>query len=293
MQEIFNEKYRPQKFDEVVGLDPEIPKLISKDMPHLLFTGPPGTGKTTVARIVARELDADLLMLNASNDRGIDTIREKIEPFAKKASDKLKIVFLDEFDATTPAFQTALRNFMEVYSGNTRFICTCNYINKIIPPLISRFSVFEFNRYDAVKIREHLETIIIKEKININQEALTLLVKRYKDDIRGMINFLNKYKDKEITPADLSNENTVLMILKDLADGKWLQVRERLLEDNADYGQLIEEIDQIVFLHKGLSMEKKIRINKACAEYSFKMYFVLNKELCFAALLAEIQEALK
>lgn len=293
MEEIFNEKYRPKTFDEVVGLDPELPKLIGPSMPHLLFEGSAGTGKTTVAKIIIRELNAEALILNASKDRGIEVIREKIEPFATKASSQLKIVFLDEFDATTPAFQTALRNFMETHSRTTRFIATCNYLNKVIDPLRSRFSIFKFNRYDPKNVQAHLQKIVERENIQVDAEVLQIIVKRYRDDIRGMINLLNKYKNKKILKEDVSQENTVVNILSHLKQKKWFEIRQALLGQQLDYSSLIDEMDTIIFNHKDIPETVKSKATVICAKYQFEMYFTMNKELTFAAFMYSLSEVLQ
>jgi replication factor C small subunit len=294
MNEIFNEKYRPQSFEDVIGLDSEIPKLIKDgNIPHLLFEGPAGTGKTTVAKIIIKELNADVLVLNASKDRGINVIRERIEPFATKAANKIKIVFLDEFDATTPAFQTALRNFMETHARTTRFIATCNYSNKIIPPLLSRFSRFTFSRYKDEDKFNHIKKIVDKENIKINEENIKYLIKRYKDDIRAMINFLNKNKDKEINKNDISYENTAISILSGLKAKNWIKIRADLLTQTIEYPNLIEEMDLIIFTNTAIPEDIKRRSNILASKYQFEMYFSFNPEICFSAYMAELQELLQ
>ncbi len=290
MIKIFNEQYRPKEFSDVVGLNSEIESLVDQDIPHMLMIGPAGTGKTTVAKIIIDKLDADVLLLNASKDRGIDVIREKIEPFAAKASDKIKIVFLDEFDGTTPAFQNSLRNFMETYSSSTRFIATCNYPNKIINPLRSRFSEFNFSGYKKDDIVERLKIICEKENIKIDDDCFEVIIKKYKDDIRGMINFLNKNKNKHIKKEDISFEKTVLNILSMLKDKKWFELRQQLLQSQLHYEQIVDEIDEIVF-KTTLSVDVKRKVNIICAQGLLELKS-FDSEIVFASILARIQEVL-
>jgi len=293
MKEIFTEVYRPKEFEEVVGLDKEIPKLIEDgNIPHFLFIGSAGTGKTTTAKIIIKKLGAEVLTLNASKDRGINIIRDKIEPFATKMSDKIKIVFLDEFDHTTPQFQTALRNFMETHARTTRFIATCNYPNKIIDPLLSRFSQFKFNGYNEEEKYNHIKNIVSKEDIKINEETTQYLCKKYKDDIRGILNFLNKNKYKEITKEDISADNIALRILSKLNNKQWFELRQELLQETLEYEYILEKIDEIVFKHPKISLETKKRINKIIADGMFQMYFSFNKEICFSSILYQIESNL-
>ena len=294
MQEILNEKYRPKEFEEVIGLDSKIPEAVdNQDIPHMLFIGPPGTGKTTTARIIARKLDAEVLLLNASKERGIDTIRDRIEPFAMKISDKIKIVFLDEFDATTPAFQTALRNFLEQHSLSTRFIATCNYVNKIIEPLRSRFAIFKFAPTDAVAIKSHLEMICSKEGIIVEPGALDTILRHYKTDIRSMINILNKSKGKQLKNTDILKEDVALKLLAMSVEGKWMEMRQLVLDNSVDHEELLEQMDSLVFANPYVSIEQKRRANILFADSQFKMNFSFNKEIVFASMLGQLIDIMK
>lgn len=293
MLDLLNEEYRPQEFDEVIGLDPKIPELVAKkDIPHFLFTGPTGTGKTTTAKIIIKKLNADVLILNSSKERGIDVIRDKIEPFATKASDRIKIVFFDEFDATTPQFQTALRNFMEIHSNSTRFIATCNYVNKIIEPVQERFVQFKFSNYKTDDKIKRIKEVAGKENVKISDEVLLLIIKKYKDNIRGMMNLLNKFRGGEITKDNVSYEDIILKILSALKEKKWQEIRGELISLNLDYHDLISEMEKIIFYHKQIPTEVKIKINIICSEAQFHLYFSGDKEMAFSSCLAKIQGAL-
>ena len=192
---IWYEKYRPHSLREMTLSQGGIfvSYLDAKDIPHLLFHGPPGSGKTTLALILIEGLKAQKLILNASSeDRGIKTIRGMVKRFAMSRSlpGKKKIVFLDEADGLTSDAQPALRNTMETYSGNCRFILTANYLDKIIEPIRSRCTAFAFTKYPKKKLLRLLMGILDKEDVNYDLEDVEVLVKRLYPDIRTIINNL-------------------------------------------------------------------------------------------------------
>jgi len=193
------EKYRPSRLEDLKNQD-DI-KNILKDMvknrniPHMIFYGGAGTGKTSTAIAICKQLykstyNDNVLELNASDERGIRVVREKIKTFAQKsADDDFKIIILDEADAMTTDSQFALRRIIEKYSINTRFVLICNYINKIISPLLSRCSVFRFKTMEYSNITNILNDIMEKENITIDKKLLNRLIK---DDLRKSINNLQK-----------------------------------------------------------------------------------------------------
>lgn len=195
---IWFEKHRPQKLDDL-SLNKEHRDAFAQfikdgQIPHILLEGPRGSGKTTVAQILTHEIPCVVLSLNASGeDRGIQTVKGKIKQFSSHQAkkDHIKVVFLDEADAITPDAQNALKNTMEAYSKNCRFILTCNHVDKINPPIQSRCIKFTFDRFPKRKIVRLCESILEKEGIdNVSRDDLTELVNRFYPDIRSVVNNL-------------------------------------------------------------------------------------------------------
>lgn len=187
------EKYRPQNLSEYVGNDTlkaTIEKYIeTNDIPHLLLHARAGTGKTSLGKIITNSIDCDVLYINASDENNIDTVRTKIKNFVSSVGFKRwKIVFLDEADALTPLSQAALRNMMEMFSKNARFIMTCNYPEKIIDPIQSRCAVFEVYPPSRKEVAVRLVQILNQEQVKYDTKDVGIIVNTSYPDIRRVIN---------------------------------------------------------------------------------------------------------
>lgn len=201
-EEVWVEKYRPKKLDDIVGQSAVIKRLKSyvksKNMPNLLFSGPPGTAKTTAAYCLAKELfkdewSNDFMELNGSDERGIDVVRGKIKNFARSATigdAEFKIIFLDESDALTNDAQSALRRTMEKYTNICRFILSCNFLSKIIEPIQSRCSIYKFARLSGNAIIERMNHIAETENLDISPKAIQAIEYISQGDMRRAINAL-------------------------------------------------------------------------------------------------------
>ena len=287
------EKYRPEVLEQYIGNESIKNKvedyLQQGSIQNLLLHGVAGTGKTTLAKLIANNLNCDLLYINASDERGIDTIREKIIPFASSLGfGDIKIVILDEADYITPQAQATLRNTMESFSGNTRFILTCNYLERIISPLQSRCQTFEIKPPSKQDVAWRCVDICKNEKVDIDNIALKTIVNAHYPDIRKIINTIQGSVvnhvvklDKSTLKDDLNDQVITLLI----SNSKLSDIRQVL----ADSGS--REFDGIFrTLYDNLN---KFTMNEGAAiliiaKYQYEYTFVLEKEICIAAMLNEL-----
>src|SRR3972149_4757337 len=248
--EIWTEKYRPDKFIDVVGQADIIKKVQAltnaMNIPHLLFAGPAGTGKSTLALITVKELFGEdwhenYLELNASDERGINIIREKVKSFARtKSFGKVpfKIIFLDEADALTPEAQQALRRTMENYSQTCRFILSCNYSSKIIDPIQSRCAIFRFKLLEKKDIEKIIRKIEEGEKLKISPDALELIYEGSEGDCRRCINILQATaaispsitSELVLTIISSAKPKDIRVVLDYAISGDFQKSREKLLD---------------------------------------------------------------
>jgi replication factor C small subunit len=313
MQEIWTEKYRPTVLDEVVGQKEIIQRLIaivgSGNIPHFLFTGPAGTGKTTTALSLARQLFGvekwrdNFQELNASDERGIQIVRTKIKSFARAAplgGAEFKVIFLDEADSLTSDAQAALRRTMEKYSNTCRFILSCNYSSRIIPPIQSRCSVMRFAPLKKEDIREYLKRLEEGEGIEITEPGFETLMYISQGDLRKAVNILQVAASfsKTIDPDNLYTSSALARpeIISELItlplQGKFAQARERL-EEMITVGGLAGE-DILTQLHRELfniPMEDDVRVKilDAIGEVDFRLVEGADERIQIEALLARIQ----
>ncbi|MHA1207383.1 MAG: replication factor C small subunit, partial [Candidatus Hodarchaeales archaeon] len=247
---IWTEKYRPGKFGELVGQDDIVKKVqgLTKSMniPHLLFAGPAGTGKSTLALIIVKELfgthwKENYLELNASDERGIDVVRQKVKNFARTrplGNLPFKIIFLDEADALTKEAQQALRRTMENFTTTCRFIMSCNYSSRIIDPIQSRCVIFRFKLLEKKDIEKRIRLIAERENLQISEDTIEALYEACEGDCRRVINLLQA--SASITPSitsDLINTLTsgaqpadIKIVLEYALSGDFLKAKEKLLD---------------------------------------------------------------
>lgn len=292
------EKYRSQNLDEYVGNE-HIKKTISQylgqnDIQNLIFYGPAGTGKTTLAKLIVKNLDCDYLYINASDERGIETIRDKVSGFASAASFKsIKVVILDEADFLTIQAQASLRNVIETFSRTTRFILTCNYVERIIDPLQSRCQVLKVVPPSKQEVAYHLIDVIKKEGVGCSADDLKVIVNQYYPDIRKMLNTIQlSIQDNEVVidKSILVSSNYMAQVLKELTQKKpnWREIRQIIANANVqDFEELYRYLyDNASIYAAGSEGMVAVYIN----EYSYQSNFRIDKEINAMALIAKLIE---
>ena len=298
---LFVEHYRPIKLKNYVGNE-NIKKVIKQyldqdDIQNLCFYGPAGTGKTTLAKLIVKNLDCDYLYINASDERGIDTIRDKVTGFASTASFKsLKVVILDEADFLTINAQASLRNVIETFSRSTRFILTCNYIERIIDPLQSRCQTLKIIPPSKVEVAKHLAWILGEENISFVVDDIKNIVNQFYPDLRKMLNTIQL----SVIDAKLSIDKSVLvsnnymnLLLKELTKKKsnWRELRKIIINSGVnDFEELYRFLfDNVSEYASGREGSISIILN----EHLYQANFRIDKEINISSALAKIVEIIK
>jgi len=296
------ERFRPTTLEEFVGnknLKATIQKYLDQnDIQNLLFYGQSGTGKTTLAKIIANTLKCATLLLNASDERGIETIRDKVTSFASTASfQPLKVVVLDEADFLTLQAQASLRNVIEKYSRGTRFILTCNYIERIIDPLQSRCQTFKVIPPDKSDIARHVRNILNQQEIEHTPLQLKSIVNKFYPDLRKILNtcqsssYNKKLNLDEGILVEGKYKSTILSYLKNPENITFNKLRQIIANSNiTDFSELYRLLyERIEDYSKGREGEIILYLE----EYMYHSNFVIDKEINIMACLNKILQIIK
>jgi replication factor C small subunit len=307
--EIWTEKYRPEKFSEIVGQDKIIKRIQSLtnslNIPHLMLAGPAGTGKSTLALVIVKELYGEnwkenFLELNASDERGINVVREKVKNFARTKSlgnVPFKIIFLDEADALTPEAQQALRRTMENYSSTCRFILSCNYSSKIIDPIQSRCILFRFKLLEKKDVERVIQIIAERESLSVNPDAVEMLYEGSEGDCRKCINLLQSIAS--ISPSITSELITTMIsdakpkdikiVLEYALSGDFQKSREKLFDIMLRQGisgqDIIKAIQKEIW-NLPIEPEIKVKLTEKTGESEFRIVEGSDPFIQLQALLA-------
>lgn len=296
---IWVERYRPGTLDGYVGNDTVRAKLeeyiAKQDIPHLLFYGTAGTGKTTAAKILVKNIECDYMFINASDERGIDTVRDKIKGFASTVGFKpLKIVVLDEADFLGREAQPALRNMMEAYSATTRFILTANYIERIIDPLVSRTQVYKLTPPSKKDAAMKLSDILKNENVEYDKQTIVQIVNAYYPDLRKIINtaqLQTRDGKLQVSVEELIGQDMKLKVVDVLTNSiplkeKVNQIRQLVADQQIqDFTELYRTLYDYVETYAPNKVPETII---AIAEGMFRDGQVPDKELQFIATLYTI-----
>ncbi len=308
--QIWTEKYRPQALGEIVGQTEIIGRLkafvAGGSIPHMLFAGPAGVGKTTAAVCMARELFGEgwrdnFMETNASDERGIDVVRNKIKEFARTRpiGGTFKIIFLDECDALTRDAQNALRRTMENYSSTCRFILNCNYSSKIIEPIQSRCAVFRFSALSEKEVGSYIGKIAKGEGIKLDAPAMKALFEQSGGDLRHAINLLQAASsttqniDERIiySVAARARPKDIREIMELALSGRFADARGRLLSVMGEQGisgeEVIKQMHSEVFSLE-IPEAEKVGLIDRIGEYEFRMVEGASEQIQLAALLAQM-----
>ena len=306
---IWTEKYRPKKFEEVVGQDEVVKKVKSLtnslNIPHLLFAGPAGTGKSSLALIIVRELFGDVwkenfLELNASDERGIDVVRQKVKDFARTkplGKTSFKVIFLDEADALTREAQQALRRTMENYTNTCRFILSCNYSSKILDPIQSRCVILRFKLLEKKDVEKIIKLISEKEKIILENKAEENLYEVSEGDCRRAINLLQASSSisQKITPELINTliatakPADIKIVLEYALSGDFIKAKEKLLDvmlrESISGQDIIKSIQKEIW-NLPIDNELKVKLTEKTGEIEFRMVEGSDEFIQLEALLA-------
>ena len=294
------EKYRSQTLQQYIGNDAIKARIAdciaNNDIPHLIFAGSAGTGKTTLAKLIVKNIQCDYLYINASDENGIDTIRDKVKGFASTASfQPIKVVILDEADFLTQPAQAALRNLIEEYSAYTRFILTCNYVERLIEPLQSRCELHMLKPPTKGAVAKHICTNVLDvEGVTYEMNDIAQIVNLFYPDVRSIIKTLQQnVRDSKLTITTIDDNwcKPLIEILKKRDKNAWYQVRQLVADSQVDdfqtaYRYMFDNLSEFSYGHDA-------ELSVILDDFIWRAGVVPDKEINFAACVAKVLETNK
>ena len=294
------EKYRSQTLEQYIGNDAvktRIADCIAKnDIPHFIFAGSAGTGKTTLAKLIVGNIQCDYLYLNASDENGIDTIRDKVKGFASTATfQPIKVVILDESDFLTQPAQAALRNLIEEYSAYTRFILTCNYVERLIEPIQSRCELHMLKPPTKGAVAKHLcLNVLDVENVTYDMKDVAQIINIFYPDVRSILKTLQQFSQNGKLVVDAIDDNwckQLIQILSKRDKNAWYQVRQLVADAQVDdfqtaYRYMFEHLAEF-------SYGNDAQLSVILDDFIWRAGVVPDKEINFAACIAKVLETNK
>jgi len=294
------EKYRSETLEQYIGNDAIKARIAdciaNNDIPHLLFAGSAGTGKTTLAKLIVKNIQCDYLYINASDENGIDTIRDKVKGFASTASfQPLKVVILDEADFLTQPAQAALRNLIEEYSAYTRFILTCNYVERLIEPLQSRCELHMLKPPTKGAVAKHLCLNVLDiENVTYDMKDVAQVINTFYPDVRSILKTLQQFsKNGKLVVDTIDDDWTkqLVQILIKRDKNAWYQVRQLVADAQVDDFQTAYRymFDHLTEFSYGNDAQLSVILD----DFIWRAGVVPDKEINFAACIAKVLETNK
>jgi replication factor C small subunit len=294
------EKYRSETLEQYIGNDAIKARIAdciaNNDIPHFIFAGSAGTGKTTLAKLIVRNIQCDYLYLNASDENGIDTIRDKVKGFASTASfQPLKVVILDEADFLTQPAQAALRNLIEEYSAYTRFILTCNYVERLIEPLQSRCELHMLKPPTKGAVAKHLcLNVLDVENVTYDMKDVAQIINAFYPDVRSILKTLQQFsKNGKLVVDTIDDDWTkqLVQILTKRDKNAWYQVRQLVADAQVDDFQTAYRymFDHLTEFSYGNDAQLSVILD----DFIWRAGVVPDKEINFAACIAKVLETNK
>jgi len=288
------EKYRPDTFENYIGnehLKAKVEQYVTTgDIPHLLLYGQAGTGKTTLAKIIVKNIECDYLYINASDERNIDTVRDKIKSFASSVGFKpIKVVILDESDYLTPIAQAALRNVMETFSKHTRFVLTCNYVERIIDPIQSRCQTYNIIPPSKKEVAMHIKQLLETENVQFSLDDMAVIVNASYPDIRQVINSTQRQVVENVLQLDVTsliqNDFKIQLVNMIARRAKLTEIRQFVADNNVtDFTDLYRTLYDEVSAYTSDEVSAILCI----ADAQWKDTNVVDKEINFIALIINL-----